>query len=93
MFILEHPEVVREALAKLETSKAAAELERRKAAVASNAQAIFNSPRQVTLGDTAGRPTLVEFFDYNCGYCKRALPNMLEDALCEIFWNAWAAPD
>jgi len=35
------------------------------------------SPRQVTLGDLFGDVTLVEFFDYSCGYCKRALPDML----------------
>jgi protein-disulfide isomerase len=37
-----------------------------------NAAAIFASPRQVTLGNPNGDVTLVEFFDYNCGFCKRA---------------------
>jgi protein-disulfide isomerase len=49
----------------------------RSAAVASNAQQLFSSPHQVTLGNPDGDVTLVEFFDYNCGYCKRALPDML----------------
>ena len=30
------------------------------------------------LGNPQGNVTMVEFFDYNCGYCKRALPDMLE---------------
>ena len=47
------------------------------AAVASNAVPLFASPHQVTLGNPKGDVTLVEFFDYNCGYCKRALPDML----------------
>ena len=47
------------------------------AAVASNAQALFSSPHQVTLGNPNGDVTLVEFFDYSCGFCKRALPDML----------------
>ena len=38
---------------------------------------MFDSPRQVTLGNPGGDVTLVEFLDYNCGYCKRALPDML----------------
>jgi len=49
----------------------------RSAAVASNAPLLFSSPHQVTLGNPQGDVTLVEFFDYNCGFCKRALPDML----------------
>jgi protein-disulfide isomerase len=47
------------------------------AAVRSNAAALFNSPHQVTLGNPKGDVTLVEFFDYNCGYCRRALDDKL----------------
>jgi protein-disulfide isomerase len=49
----------------------------RSTAVASNAALLFSSPRQVTLGNPDGDVTLVEFFDYNCGFCKRALPDTL----------------
>jgi protein-disulfide isomerase len=45
--------------------------------VASNAAQLFSSPHQVTLGNPDGDVTVVEFFDYNCGFCKRALPDML----------------
>ncbi len=47
------------------------------AAVASNAAELFSSAHQVTLGNPQGDVTLVEFFDYNCGFCKRALPDTL----------------
>jgi protein-disulfide isomerase len=47
------------------------------AAIKNNAAALFSSPHQVTLGDANGDITLVEFFDYSCGYCRRALPDML----------------
>lgn len=49
----------------------------RTAAIASNAKLLIESPHQVTLGNSHGNVTLVEFFDYNCGFCKRALPDML----------------
>lgn len=55
-------------------AKSAAE---RNAAIASNAARLFSSPHQVTLGNPRGDVTLVEFFDYNCGFCKLALPNMI----------------
>jgi protein-disulfide isomerase len=46
--------------------------------VEQNSQAIFNSPRGVLLGNKDGDVTFVEFFDYNCGYCKRAMADMLD---------------
>jgi len=48
-----------------------------RAAIKNNAAALFSSPHQVTLGDANGDITLVEFFDYSCGYCRRAMPDML----------------
>src|SRR5205085_10250122 len=48
------------------------------AAVKDNSDAIFNSPRQVVAGNPQGDVTFVEFFDYNCGYCKRAMTDMFD---------------
>src|SRR5204862_7379672 len=48
------------------------------ASVAINAETIFNSPRGVVLGNKDGDVAFVEFFDYNCGYCKRAMADMLD---------------
>jgi protein-disulfide isomerase len=47
------------------------------AAVAAHAETLLSSPHQVVLGDPHGDVTLVEFFDYNCGFCKRALSDTL----------------
>jgi len=49
----------------------------RGAAVTNNAALLFFSPHQVSLGNPTGDVTLVEFFDYSCGFCKRALPDMM----------------
>ncbi|MBO0752622.1 MAG: DsbA family protein [Bradyrhizobiaceae bacterium] len=77
-YLVSHPEVLQEAITELEKRQADAEQEKTKAAVASNAATLFNSGRQVVLGNPNGNVTLVEFFDYNCGYCKRALADMMD---------------
>jgi len=77
-YLIKHPEVLQEAMAELEKKQAVAETEKARSAIKSHAEAIFNSPRQVTLGNPQGDVTFVEFFDYNCGYCKRALNDMME---------------
>src|SRR4030081_3242987 len=77
-YLLAHPEVLEEAMAELSKRQAAAESEKHQASVAKNEQTIFNSPRGVTIGNKDGDVTFVEFFDYNCGYCKRAMTDMLD---------------
>jgi protein-disulfide isomerase len=77
-YLLAHPEVLEEAMAELSKRQATAEAEKHEAGVANNAEAIFNSPRGVTIGAKDGDVTFVEFFDYNCGYCKRAMTDMLD---------------
>jgi len=77
-YLLSHPEVLEDAMAELTKRQTAAEAEKHQAGVAKNADALFNSPRNVTLGNKDGDVTFVEFFDYNCGYCKRAMADMME---------------
>ena len=76
-YLIAHPEVLQEAMAELEKRQTAAETEKHKAAVKAHAKALFSSPDQVVLGNPNGNVTFVEFFDYNCGYCKRAMSDML----------------
>ncbi|HMK80681.1 MAG TPA: DsbA family protein [Xanthobacteraceae bacterium] len=77
-YLAEHPEAIQEALDTLAARKSAAKTEQRKAAIKTNGRDLFSSPRQVTLGNRMGDVTLVEFFDYNCGYCKSALADLLD---------------
>jgi len=77
-YLIAHPEVLEEAMAELSKRQSAAETAKHQAAVANNSDAIFNSPRNVTVGNKDGDVTFVEFFDYNCGYCKRAMMDMME---------------
>ncbi len=75
-YLLAHPEVLQEAMAELEKKQQVAETEKARSAIQNHTEALFNSPRQVVLGNPQGDVTFVEFFDYNCGYCKRALNDM-----------------
>jgi protein-disulfide isomerase len=77
-YLLKNPEVLEEAMNELSKRQAAADAEKHQASIVKNSDAIFNSPRGVTLGNKDGDVTFVEFFDYNCGYCKRAMTDMLD---------------
>jgi protein-disulfide isomerase len=77
-YLLSHPEVLQEATAELEKRQNAADAEKHLAVIKDNANAIFSSPRQVNLGNPQGDVTMVEFFDYNCAFCKRAMTDMLD---------------
>jgi protein-disulfide isomerase len=77
-YLLSHPELLQDVMTELEKRQTAADAEKHRSAVKEYSAAIFASPRQVTLGNTQGDVTVVEFFDYNCGYCKRAMNDMLE---------------
>jgi protein-disulfide isomerase len=77
-YLLSHPEVMQDVMAELEKRQQSAEAEKHRAAVAENKATLFASPHQVVLGNPQGNVTMVEFFDYNCGYCKRAMSDMLD---------------
>jgi protein-disulfide isomerase len=77
-YLIAHPEVLQEAMNELDKRQTVAQAEKHKAAIKQYSDALFSSPRQVVLGNPNGNVTFVEFFDYNCGYCKRALSDMLE---------------
>jgi len=77
-YLLSHPEVLQDAMAELEKRQTAEDAEKHLAAIKDNATAIFSSPRQVNLGNLQGDVTMVEFFDYNCAFCKRAMSDMLD---------------
>ncbi|MEJ1161369.1 DsbA family protein [Prosthecomicrobium sp. N25] len=76
-YILANPEIVEEALNLLEKRKADQAAAQQKQTISEKSGVLFNSARQVVLGNPKGDVTVVEFFDYNCGYCKRALGDMM----------------
>jgi protein-disulfide isomerase len=75
-YLLKNPEVLRDAMLELQRRQAEAEAKERAEAVKSHAKLIYDSPRAPVIGNRKGDVAIVEFFDYNCGYCKRALEDM-----------------
>ena len=76
-YLLENPEVLLEAISVLEDRQASAQSADDAELVAQNAEALFDSPHSWVGGNPDGDVTVVEFVDYNCGFCKRALPEVL----------------
>ena len=70
-YLIAHPEVLREAFEALERKQNVSGL-------ASAADDLYRGNGDLVVGNPDGSIVMVEFFDYNCGYCKRALPDVLQ---------------
>lgn len=75
-YLVQNPEIIQEAVTELEKRQADAQKKQTAAALQTSREALLRSPHGTVVGNPAGDVTLVEFFDYNCGYCKRALSDM-----------------
>lgn len=83
-YLVKNPDVLRDALAEMlkkrlpvAATSGNAQRPDQTAAVKNNAKLLYDSAHQSVLGNPRGSVTMVEFFDYNCGYCKRALDDTL----------------
>ena len=84
-YLIENPDIIRQVFGILRAQdqqrEQEAQLERAEKAqeaIAENKDALFNADGQIVLGNPDGDVTLVEFLDYNCGYCKQAFGSMLD---------------
>jgi len=75
-YLMDNPHVILEAVAALEAQEAAAQAQADLSLVRDNAEQIFNDGFSFVGGNPDGDITLVEFFDYRCGFCKRAHPEV-----------------
>lgn len=73
-YLLANPEILLEAMEALEKKQQADGDKAVAEALKSNRAALEQSPMSPVGGNPKGDVTLVEFFDYNCGYCKRTHP-------------------
>ena len=71
-YLLSNPEIMLEIQNALEAKMDKLQAERTAAVIKSNAPEIFRPAFSPVVGNAKGDVPIVEFFDYNCGYCKRA---------------------
>jgi len=75
-YLLEHPELLIDMQTALQEKQQAEQRVAQRTAIRAAAGDIFNSEYDGIIGNPEGIRTIVEFFDYNCGYCARALTDM-----------------
>jgi protein-disulfide isomerase len=71
--IRENPQIIMEAVQLLEQQQAATQAEAAADVLKNQRQLLENDPNAPVLGNPQGDVTVVEFFDYNCPYCRRAM--------------------
>ena len=70
-YIRSHPEVIEQTLQALEAKRQGEEQQRVKAVIAARQRELLNDASSPVSGNLKGDITVVEFFDYRCGFCKR----------------------
>jgi len=77
-YIRAHPEVIEQSLQALEVKREAELRDRQKTALATRQDELLHDPTSPVSGNLKGEITVVEFYDYRCGYCKRAASAVTE---------------
>jgi len=76
--IRDNPEIVMEAIETLRVREDEARAELAAQALVENRALLQNDPNAPVIGNPEGDVTIVEFFDYNCGYCRRVFSSVTE---------------
>jgi protein-disulfide isomerase len=77
-YLINNPEVMMEIQASLEAKMEKLQNERMASAIKENAAELFKNASAPIAGNPKGDVTVIEFFDYNCGYCKKALGGLAQ---------------
>ena len=76
-YLVEHPEVIERATTRLEAKRQEAEEAAQRDAILTSRMELYDDLGSHSTGNPNGDVTIVEFFDYRCGYCKRVFPTVL----------------
>lgn len=77
-YLIENPEIIVEAMQRLRDKRQLAERERIAKVLVDYRTQIFENPRSPVTGNPKGDVTIVEFFDYQCTYCKQVMDRLLK---------------
>jgi protein-disulfide isomerase len=77
-FFMRNPEKLEQALDNMQRYLAERAQQEQDAALASNADNLYRNDSDYSMGPNNAPITIVEFFDYNCGYCKRSFAPLME---------------
>ena len=75
-YLMREPEVIYQAIQELQKRQQAEEATRQQATIAEQGDQIFRHADDPIAGNAEGDVTLVEFFDYHCGYCRSMTPGL-----------------
>lgn len=75
-YLMREPQVIYEAIQELQKRQQEADAARAQAAIVERADEIFRHAEDPVIGPASGDVTLVEFFDYHCGYCRAMVPKL-----------------
>ncbi|WP_274423994.1 DsbA family protein [Chelativorans sp. YIM 93263] len=75
-YLMDNPEILLEMQSRLEEKQQEERMAMARSEITAASDQIFNSDADGVIGNPDGDVTIVEFFDYNCGYCRRALDDM-----------------
>lgn len=75
-YLLKNPEVIQEAMVELERRQRDAEAQAVRKITADPKSPLYTSEHHTVVGNPNGDVTLVEFFDFNCGFCKKGLADV-----------------
>jgi len=75
-YLVSHPDVLVEAMSALREKQEAEQAKARQAALTTNRDQLLKDPATPVGGNAEGDVTLIEFFDYQCGYCKAVFQDL-----------------
>ncbi len=75
-YLVQHPEILRDMANALDAKDKKAEIETRANVLSSNSKEIFHNSGDAIAGSAKGDVTVVEFMDYNCGWCRKSVKEM-----------------